>query len=392
MNNRTPQLIKINRFVWLFAGIIVIGWLIYIMRSTLLPFVLGGALAYIMSPMVSLLDERIPWMNGKRELKRVILIFIVMAAVFAVVAVALLVIIPDLIAQVSDFIAALPNLFQQARATLESLNDRVTSGIPEEFRQTIIDAEANLVSSLGEGLQGFAGQMLGWVTQTAGILIGLAILPMFLFYVLKDGSKIIDGMMDALSPGPRVHARNIVGILNGVFSSYVRAQLFLGVVVGVMVYIGLLIIGVPHAPTLAFVAGVFELVPIIGPWLGAIPGVLVVLAVDPEKLVWVILLYVGVQLLENSLLVPRIQSHALSIHPVMIMIVIVVGGNFFGIWGVVLGPPLAAAAKEVMQYFVNEWRSNDDAQQPDAAKQPADATAEPQPGEAATAAANAEAD
>ena len=106
---------------------------------------------------------------------------------------------------------------------------------------------------------------------------------------------------------------------------------------------------------LGVVAAITELVPIIGPWVGGIAGILVTLATSPEKTLWVILLYLGVQLVENSLLVPRIQGRALGLHPIVVMLIIVTGSQLLGLWGVILGPLLVASAKDVIKYFFQEW-------------------------------------
>ncbi len=208
---------------------------------------------------------------------------------------------------------------------------------------------------LAGSAQSFVVKTIGVVSRALTVVIGLASLPLFLYYVLKDREKMVDGLVSVFPPSSRTHARNIITLVNHVFSSYVRAQLFLGLVVGVMIFIGLTILDVDFAIILAVAAGVFELVPIIGPWLGAIPGIVVVLATSPDKFFWVLLVYFGVQLLENSLLVPRIQSRALNVHPVMILVVIIVGSEVAGLWGIILGPPLVVAGKEVFQYFAEEW-------------------------------------
>ena len=99
---------------------------------------------------------------------------------------------------------------------------------------------------------------------------------------------------------------------------------------------------------------------------------MVVLATAPDKLIWVALVYLGVQLLENSLLVPRIQSQALNVHPVMILMVLIIGSEVAGLWGIILGPPLTAASKEIFMYFLNEWRGKHPPQDAPA-EQPQDA-------------------
>ena len=351
-------LIRVNRYVWLLLAVVVVALLLYQIRGALIPFVVGGALAYALEPMVSWMERRAPWMGDKPELRRIILIFVVFAVGALVVTGVLFLVIPPIVAEFGVFIDALPDLIRQARSTLEGWNARISENVPEEMRAFAQNAMDSFGAMMVDGARTFAARTLGVVSRTLTVILGLAAAPLFIFYALKDREKLADGIISLFPPNPRPHARNILFILNGVFSSYVRAQLLLGVVVGVMVFVCLSILRVPFAPILGLVAGIFELVPIIGPWLGAIPGIIVVLATAPDKLVWVALVYLGVQMLENSLLVPRIQSRALNVHPIMIMVALIVGSEVAGLWGVILGPPLTAASKEVFMYFLREWRED----------------------------------
>ena len=133
----------------------------------------------------------------------------------------------------------------------------------------------------------------------------------------------------------------------------IRDRFTLAAVVWVLISIGLMLMSVKYAVLLGAVAGIFELVPIVGAWLAVIPTIIVVLSTSPEKILWVLLLYLGVQLFQGAILVPRVQSFAMKLHPLMILISIVVGSEIAGLWGVVLGPPIAAAAKELIIYFNN---------------------------------------
>lgn len=357
----TTPIIKVNRFVWLIVGVCAVGVAVYMLRGALFPFIVGGAMSYVMHPLVAGLENRMPGRHRRPGLIRMLSIFIVFGVMVGVIAGVLIVILPPLVTQFGEFINTLPNLIFEARTTIESWNSFIVDRVDEEIRLQIQEAvqEAGIV--LVGAAQGFVVRTIGVVSRALTVVIGLAALPLFLYYVLKDREKMVDGVVSIFPPGPRVHARNIITVINQVFSSYVRGQLLLGLVVGVMVFIGLTILGVDFAIILAVAAGVFELVPIIGPWLGAIPGVVVVLATSPEKFFWVVMIYFGVQLLENALLVPRIQSRALNVHPVMILVVIIVGSEVAGLWGIILGPPLVVAGKEVFQYFVQEWNSVEEA-------------------------------
>ena len=361
-----PSSFKISRLVWLILGALVIAVLLYQLRAALLPFVVGGALAYILDPFVTWLERRIPWMSSRPELKRVLLIALIFLISAIVAIIALVAGVTILIHEIRAFVRELPQLIDASRATIESVDAQLAARLPEEVVAFIHDAAQDLGKQIVGAAQVFAVRTYGVISQTMSLLLGLAMVPLILFYILKDKGKIIEGMLNTLSPQPRQHTRNVLGILNGVFSAYIRGQLLLGAMVGVVVFFGLWFLGVPFAPVLGLVAGITELIPVIGPWLGAIPGLLVVLATAPEKFVWVALLYLGVQLLENSLLVPRIQSESLNLHPVMVLAALIVGSEVAGLWGMILGPPLAAASREVLLYFLSVWRSEDSGESEDA--------------------------
>ena len=364
-----PASFKISRLVWLILGALVIALVLYQLRNALLPFVVGGALAYILEPFVSWLERRTPWMSSRPELKRVILILLIYVVFVLVVIGAIIALIPPITAEIKHFIENLPNLIESSRSSIESLDAQITARLPEELVADIHDAAQDLGKVIVSAVLAFAARTYGVISQTLSLLLGLAMVPLILFYMLKDGDKIIAGMLSILSSEQRKHTRNVLSVLNGVFSAYIRGQLILGLVVGVMVFIGLWLLDVPFAPALGLVAGVFELIPIIGPWLGAIPGLLVVLATAPEKFIWVALLYLGVQLVENSLLVPRIQSESLNLHPVFVLAALIVGSEVAGLWGVILGPPLAAAGRGVLLYFLGVWNSDDPIEAPVAEEQ-----------------------
>lgn len=346
---------RIHRVVWLILGIFVVGYVVFLLRGAIFPFIVGGTLAYILHPLVVSIEQLFPFRDKRPNLSRFVSIGIVFAIILALVATALTLVIPKALEQFDFFLKELPDLFGIARITVERWGQVFTDKVPEAIRLQAEDALNNAGNILvGAGQNVIIGTFSA-VSSALTIVIGLAVVPLFLYYMLKDAASMVEGVASFFPEDQRHHVINVISVVNHSFSSYVRAQLFLGLVVGVLVFVGLTILDVRFAIVLGIVAGVFELIPIVGPWLGAIPGIIVVLATSPEDFVWVVLLYLGIQLLENSLLVPRIQSKALHVHPVMIMVVLVLGSELAGLWGVVLGPPLVAAAKEVFMYFRDYW-------------------------------------
>ena len=373
---------KTSRLLWLLLGAIVLVALLYHLRNALLPFAVGGALAYVLDPIVSSLERRIPWMSSRPDLKRLILILLTFAIAIILGIGAIIAVIPPISNEISRFVDNLPSLITQARATVESVDAEIVERLPEEAVTAIHDAAQDIGALAIPVVRFFAARTYGVITQTLSLLLGLAMAPLILFYILKDKRKIIEGMLATLSPEPRKHTQNVLGILNDVFGAYIRGQLILGLIVGVMVFIGLWLMGVPFSPVLGLVAGLTELIPVIGPWLGAIPALLVVLATAPDKFLWVALLYLVVQQLENIFLVPRVQSESLNLHPVMVLAALIVGSEVAGLWGMIMGPPFAAAGRGVLLYFLSVWRAQDDADASetvlqDDAPQPSDALQEP---------------
>src|ERR671914_1850991 len=337
------------------AIIIILLFIIYRLAGVLFPFAIGGVLAYMLFPIVRVLERVMPWQERRPALSRVIGIAIVVVGALGVIAGSLALIIPQIVNEATKFIADLPEFFQAAQATIGQLNRQYTERIPEGIKQNIEQGLANAANILIGSVQDAFLRVAGFITNSFSLLISLSIIPIFLFYLLKDQQTLSDGIYAPLPSTIRPHLRNVASIINQIIGSYIRGQLLLGVVVGMLLALGLFLLGVPFPLLLGIVAGLTELVPIIGPWIGGAVGVLVTLATAPEKVIWVILLYLGIQVLENSFLVPRIQGNALDLHPIAMMVVIVIGSHLFGLWGVILGPLLAAVAKGVIKYFVDQW-------------------------------------
>ena len=328
--------------------------LIYLLRGALFPFIVGTALAYMLHPIVKLLERLLPWSREYPNVSRLASIIVVYLVALAVITGSLLIIIPPAFEQATAFAESLPLFFDNAQITVEAWNEQLTGSIPEEIRQEFVDLLENAGVILISSFQDILRRMFSLVSSALTIVIGLAIVPIFLFYILKDAEDLSERFVSLFPSNIHVHVRNIMIIINHVLSNYVKAQLTLAIVVGVLAYIGLIILDIRFSILLAIVAGFSELIPIVGPIIGAIPGILVTLATDPEKIIWVILMYLIIQLLENSLMVPRIQSQALKVHPVVIMLALVVGSEFAGLYGLILGPPIVAVIKEVV-YYLKKW-------------------------------------
>jgi predicted PurR-regulated permease PerM len=337
------------------AIILVVAALFYVFKLVLLPLIVSGLLAFLLRPVVERVESLMPWRSRWPNLSRISSILLIYIATLGIIAGFLLLIIPPLYQETVKFIESVPALYSDIETTVEQWNQWFIGRIPEDIRQRVQESLARAGDVLMVEIQGIITGTVRAVPGIFTIVIGLVAIPILLFYLMKDPETLAEGMYTSLPSAIRPHLHNIADIVGQAIGSYVRAQLTLGFVVGSMAFVGLSLLEIEFAVLLGIVAGITELIPIIGPWLGAIAGILVTLATAPEKVLWVILLYLGIQILENVLLVPRVQGNALNIHPLWMIVIILIGSQIAGLWGVILGPPLVAAGKGVVSYFSNQW-------------------------------------
>ncbi len=348
---------KRKRLALVSAGLVVVTTLVvmYWLGSTLLILGISALIAYVLLPVARLLERAMPWRRRWPGLSRGIAVAIIFLAGLGIIAGVLISVIPPTINQGRQFIVEFPTFFNAARMTIEERIADYTDLIPDNLREQAEQALSDAGGVLGRAAWTVARQTFAVISGSLAFIIGLATAPLLVFYLMKDSGKIRDSLGAPFPRALNTHLKNILDIADRTLGGYIRGQLVLGIIVGVIVGIGLLLLDVPFAFVLGVVAGLTELVPIIGPWIGGAIGVLVTLATAPEKVVWVILLYLGVQLLENSLLAPRVQSAALHLHPIAVILIITIASQYFGLWGIILGPPLVAMGKDIVVYLVEEW-------------------------------------
>ena len=343
-----------------FAIVVVTLVVLYLLGTVLLTLGLSVVLAYVLLPLAKLLERVFPWRRGRPGLSRGIAVAVIFLFILGILAGILALVIPPTVEQARQFAEDFPGFLESARTTVEGWVARYAETIPVEVRDRIEETIAGGGSIVGDAAWQVASQTLQVVSGSFAVILGLATAPVLVFYLMKDSSAIRASIYSPFPEALRPHLREALNIADRTIGGYIRGQITLGLIVGVVVTVGLLLLGVPFSFVLGIVAGLTELVPIIGPWIGGAAGVLVTLATAPEKLPWVILFYIAVQMLENTLLVPRVQGDTLKLHPVAVIVVIVLASNFFGLWGVILGPPLVAMGRDMTVYFVNEWNRTED--------------------------------
>ena len=343
------------RVAVLIGAAIVIGVLLWMARDAVRPFVVGLLIVYLLDPPVRWLASR-----GMRRSLAILLVYVI--AVVAIVEFLNLTLTP-LVDEIVRLLQDLPGLAQQLQAQADRLAESYDRlAIPAAVREWI----DSMITSIAQGGPGGSPAfdptdllpVLTGVTSIIGGLFAYVILPVWIFYVLKDRVVLTKQFDRSLPMAWRFDVWAVLRIVRRVFGQWIRGQLVLGVTVGVFTFIGLLILSAfvdpvfgRYAILLSVTAGILELLPIIGPIISAVPAVLLAATAGLEPVIAALILYTLVQQVENNVFVPKIQGDAIELHPALVMFAIVVGGSLAGLLGAILALPMAAALRDVIRYL-----------------------------------------
>ena len=339
------------RVALLGVAALILGIVLYAGRGALGPFIVGLLLIYLVAPPI----ERL----ARIGLPRPVAILLVYLLVGFLIVEGLNLMLRPLADQVRQFVEELPGLVDQLRAQIDHLG-AVYRGL--ELPPALRDALDQWVAKLTAGEIGFdPGVLLPVLGATTGFvttLLAFLIIPVWAFYLLKDQPALMRTFDASIPAEWRQDIDAIIGIVDRVFGSWIRGQVLLGVVVGLATFIGLLALNAYVDPIfgkfsvlLAVIAGLLELLPIIGPILAAIPAVLIAATAGVEAATAAFLLYLGIQQLENYFLVPKIQGDATNLHPSIVMLALILGGTIGGLLGAIMALPVTATARDIYRYL-----------------------------------------
>jgi predicted PurR-regulated permease PerM len=343
------------RVAILIGGAAVLGFVLAMAADSVRPFIIGLLFVY-------LLDPPVRWLVRLKVPRPLAILIVYVVVVFAIIEFLALTLTP-LLNEILRFIEDLPTLVDDLDRQLQSLSEAYARlQIPPAIREWI---DGMLESLSEEGAIGTGAvdlsvllPVLTGATGLIGLLFGYLILPVWVAYILKDRVALTAAFDRAIPRTWRFDVWAVIRTAERVFGQWVRGQIILGVSVAVLTFVGLLIasevidpIFGRYALLLSVIAGVLELIPIIGPIIAAIPAVLLAATVSPGVMVAALVLYTLIQQVENNFLVPKIQGDAVELHPAVVMFAIIVGGSLAGLLGAILALPITAAVRDVVRYL-----------------------------------------
>jgi len=332
-------------------SLIILFVLAYIFLGALFPFILGLLIAHLLMPLLFWIEKRLPYPDKWIVTKRITLILLFFLLVIIITAAIGFYVVTALIEASTELIDTAPEFFSSALSEIEDFISSIGRGLPQSLQDQLDSFIEDSGEWLGQQIQALFESTISLIPATLDFVFGLAFMPIFLFYILKDWEKLSQGFYTGLPDWASGHARKVVSIIDNVLIRYFRAQILLGFVVGTIAFIGLMALGVEYAGVLAIFAGITELIPIVGPWIGGGVAVVVALATSPYQAIWVAVLFIAIQVLENAFLVPRIQSAYLRLHPAIIIALLAIGAKLGGFWGILIVVPLTATIVELYKYI-----------------------------------------
>jgi predicted PurR-regulated permease PerM len=303
-------------------------------------FVAAWAVSYLLSPLVTRIDQR-------TILNRALSVVVVYIGIAIVLAGTLALVVPGLVSQLNDLIVRAPEYGDRAAQEVIALQRRLEqSGLPV----SVTDLYGQVPAKLSQIAGTVAADALGYVSATASVLFNATLVLIIAFIMLIDGDRLWQRFIAALTPELRSEAELLRQSADRSFGGFIRGSLILGVIYGAATLAILVALGVPFAGVLAVLSGLTMIIPFFGPIIAEIPVLAVTLLGAPDVFIWVLVATLILQQVVLNVIGPRIMSNAIGIHPIFVFLALLIGSRIAGFWGVFLAMPVAGVINTFVRY------------------------------------------
>lgn len=320
-------------------------WFLWFIRDLLLLLLVAILIASALEPIVRWLQEfRLP------RAVSVLLVYLVAVAAIGGIGTALL---PPLISEVRSLAHELPDAYARLEELLGGAG--VVLGTP-----AVVSSLQEGLLSLGNILARSTGGFFATTRSVFGSVFAVILTFVVSFYLVVSRNSFILFVRSFVPVRHHAYVLSIVERAQEKIGRWVIAQMLLGIIVGVITFVGLWSLGVPYALALALLAGFLELIPVIGPILAGIPAVLLGFTQSLLLGVLVLILYIVIQQLENHLLVPNIMRRAIGLNPLTTIIAVLIGAKLAGVLGIILAVPVATILSVFFSDLVPAGRESEE--------------------------------
>ncbi|MBA7564914.1 putative transport protein YhhT [subsurface metagenome] len=355
-SNGIKTIKNIGIFSWSVIGFLLIAalffYIIYLIRIAIIPLILAIAIAYLLTPIVTLLQKK---------MRRVFSVTITYIIFIGIIFTIFFFIIPIIIDQFRTFMDKFPAYMENLTRVI---NDFLQNSVLIKNTENLIGKEL-----VPKDVSGITQYLISRINleeidifrqaATVGMLalntvLYLIVGPLLGIYILNYADKIKTTFIKIIPKRFKNHTTIILERTNEVTGKYIGARLLISIIVGILCTIVLLVLKVDFAILLGFIAGLLNMIPLLGPIIGAIPAALAALFISPFKSLLVILLFVAIQLIDAYVFSPIVLKYQIGVHPGIMIFSLMVGGALFGIWGLFFAVPAVAILQEILKYYLLE--------------------------------------
>ncbi|HEY4687177.1 MAG TPA: AI-2E family transporter [Candidatus Subteraquimicrobiales bacterium] len=340
-HNRYRQIATVS---WAILGVIaiisIVLFLVYQFRAIFSLFVYSFVIVYVLRPVVGFLESK--------KIPRVLAVLLTYFLFVLVLAALLIYFIPLIINQIQEFVAEFPRYL---KATVN-----LSQGYLDRLKHLRVPSEAS--KFLEQGLNSLKNVLLKIISKVPGVTLDLIttfiyflLAPVLAFYILKDLKPIKENLMGLVPRRYREETNDIITKVDLVLGGFVKGQLLVALIVGVLSSIGLSIIGVNFSVLIGMITGVLNVVPYLGPIAGAILAALVAVFESPILALEAVGLLLVIQQIDGLFISPHVVGSQVNLHPVVIIFSLLMGGAIFGVLGMILAIPVAATIKALILHF-----------------------------------------
>ena len=308
------------------------------------PVACGAVIYYLVKPIYDyLLNKKVP---------KGIAILLVMVGVIVIFIMIITSLVPIIQKQLLDLVSQLPYYYQIISEQVENF---MQTGLFETIQEQFNKINTDFIQSITERLNGILNFTFSGIGSVVGIIGDIVItvmtMPVILYYLLKDGNKVIP-FVTRMFPTRSQHKISVMlNEMNQQVSSYIRGQITVAICVGFTYIIGYTLIGLPYGVTIGMIAGLLTIIPYLGSIIGLTPALIIGFVTNPTLALHVLLVFVIEQLIESRVLQPLILGSSLKMHPVTILIILLAAGKMFGLVGLLIAVPVYAVVKVFITHF-----------------------------------------
>lgn len=306
----------------------------------LAPFIIACFIAYLLYPVIN----RIHSLGIPRGLA----ILFIYLLFFGGVGYLVYRIFPVMLIQIRDLNEQLPQFVSMYEKLIYRMYE-YTSFLPE----TVHDKIDELIIRLEGFVNGLLSNIIESTTKIFDMIVVITVIPVLVFYFLKDDTKIKSYIKRYIPEKYKPRTGKMVRAVDETIGNYIRGQLIVCLFVSITSFILFQLLGLQYALLLALIMGITNIIPYFGPIIGAIPAVAIALTMSGKMVIFVILSVFVMQLIESNLLAPYIVGKSINMHPIAIIFALLLGGQLFGVLGMILAVPVFTTSKVIIKHLLH---------------------------------------